>query len=139
MRRITQTTILIVLTLLIGVGTLNIIQPSDTTAGDLLLEENFDNGIDSSLWRPFLNSGRLTSAQWYSEDGKLKFNPDGGGKTAKDALFMHNAQTWTDYTVQADLQGENAGIWFRGNYTEGDENKQITGYYLVLREDSINL
>lgn len=113
---------------------------TQTSAQSVIFSDSFDANYSAPEWTEFLNYQRLNPDQWYWENGAVHFDPERGSTIAEDGLFMLRNQNWTDYTVEADVTGSNAGLWFRGTYQESAISGQhITGYYLMMRENMLKL
>ena len=123
-------------------------QPASATVRvkpDVLLEEDFNSGIDA--WTPYLNYWRLEEGQWYwgrhdgvGSSGALTHDCCNGEDEAHDALMMYlgqGAEQWTDYQLETKIKLRTAsypqGVWVRGQYEPSDTRGQwVTGYYVVV-------
>ena len=121
------------------------------TKPDYLMFHNFD--YDDWGWTDFLNYHRLNPDQWYwgsnfgyEGGGGLRHDAYRGGgiREAHDALTMYLApdahgsdpQDWTDYRYTSKvkvIEGNQAGVWFRGTYTQSaNDGQHFLGYYCVV-------
>jgi hypothetical protein len=118
-----------------------------------LLQHNFDTGDEG--WTDFTNYWRLNDSQFYWQSN---FGINGGGlrhdlcrgadsceRGAHDALTMYLAddfqgndpEDWTDYRYTAKvrlIEGDWAGLWFRGTYIDGQPSGRfVGGYYFGIK------
>jgi hypothetical protein len=118
----------------------------------VLFAENFEGGTGN--WTPYLQWTRLGPGQWHwDENGgyggsagyAFHYSAYGATRFAEDALTMvlgQGSEGWADYRLRAKLNirsGDRLGLWFRGKYTQSDNDGQrFLGYYCVVSARHIN-
>jgi hypothetical protein len=118
-----------------------------------MFQDNFDQ--DDARWTDFTNYWRLKDHQWHWGDD---IGHSGGGlrhelcrnqsdceRGAHDALTMflgpdahgNDPQEWKDYRYTAKvrlLDGDWAGLWFRGTYVpDQPSGRYVGGYYFEIK------